>query len=47
MEQDNKSSFVVCVANEGCEASLEPRKLYESIPDAMAEKHNQIKVIDE
>ncbi len=39
--------FVVCVDNEGYEASLEKRKLYEVLPDPDALKHNQIRVIDE
>lgn len=33
--------------NSGYEASLELRKLYEAIPDADAEKHGQLRVIDE
>jgi hypothetical protein len=39
--------LVVCVKNEGYAASIEKRKLYVSIPDAVAEKHNQVRVIDE
>ena len=39
--------LVVCVKNEGYAASIEKRKLYISVPDAVAEKHNQIRVIDE
>jgi hypothetical protein len=39
--------FVVCVLNEGYAASLEVRKIYEVIPDAEAEKHKQLRVIDE
>lgn len=39
--------LVVCIVNEGYEASLELRKLYESLPDADAAKHAQIRVIDE
>ncbi len=39
--------FVVCLDNKDYEASLEKRKLYEVIPDPMALKHNQIRVIDE
>ncbi len=31
----------------GYEASLERRKLYEAIPDADAESHGQLRVIDE
>ncbi len=43
----SKHKFVVCVSNEGYEASLETRKLYESIPDVQAEKLAQVRVIDE
>lgn len=39
--------FVVCTANDGYEASLELRKLYEVIPDPDAEKHGQVRVVDE
>lgn len=39
--------LVICLANKGCEASLERRKIYVSIPDAKAEKLGQIRVIDE
>ncbi|SEH05739.1 hypothetical protein [Candidatus Venteria ishoeyi] len=39
--------FVVCIANSGYEVSLEQRKLYQLIPDKQAEKHHQLRVIDE
>ena len=39
--------FVVCVKNTGYEASLEPRKIYEVLPDEKAERHRQLRVIDE
>jgi len=39
--------FAVCLDNNNYPASLEPRKLYEVIPDPEALKHNQIRVIDE
>ena len=38
-------TFVVCVRNEGFEASLEVRKLYRVIPDPKAE--SLIRVVDE
>ena len=40
-------SFVVCIANAGYEASLERRKIYEVRKDAPAEKHGQVRVVDE
>lgn len=43
----NKHEFAVCVDNHGYEVSLETRKLYEIVVDAEAEKHGQIRVIDE
>ena len=39
--------FAVCLKNTGYEGSLEPRKIYEVVPDQEAEKHRQIRVIDE
>jgi hypothetical protein len=39
--------FLLCVNNEGYEASLELRKLYEKKPDKGAEKHGQVRIIDE
>ena len=42
-----KQTFLVCVCNEGYEASLELRKLYEKITDKEAEKHGQVRIIDE
>lgn len=39
--------LVVCINNEGYPASLEPRKLYERLPDAEAERDGLIRVIDE
>ncbi|MBL1215829.1 MAG: hypothetical protein HND52_20845 [Ignavibacteriae bacterium] len=42
-----KQQLVICVENEGYEASLEKRKLYVKLKDEAASKHNQIRVIDE
>ncbi len=39
--------LVICLNNEGFEASLERRKIYVSIPDTEAEKHQLLRVIDE
>ncbi len=41
------SQFVVCINNEGYQASLEPRKIYQVLPDKEAENHKMIRVIDE
>lgn len=42
-----RKHFMICVDNRGYEASLEIRKLYEVLTDRVAEKHHQIRVIDE
>lgn len=42
-----KRHFMICVKNHGYEASLEIRKIYEIIIDKVAEKHHQLRVIDE
>ena len=39
--------FSVCIRNEGNEASLELRKIYEVLDDAVAASHQMIRVIDE
>jgi hypothetical protein len=39
--------FVVCINNSGYEVSLEPRKLYQILPDLEAAKHHQARIIDE
>src|SRR3990172_5128644 len=39
--------LVVCVKNDGYAVSLETRKIYVSIADPLAEKHGQLRVIDE
>jgi hypothetical protein len=39
--------LVVCVKNDGYAASLEKRKLYVSLRDAAAEKHDLMRIIDE
>ena len=42
-----RKHFMICVENRGYEASLEIRKLYEILTDKVAEKHRQIRVVDE
>ena len=41
------SKFVVCIKNDDYPASLEVRKLYPRIPDADAEQHGQVRIVDE
>ena len=42
-----KQKFLLCVDNEGYEASLERRKVYEKLFDKEAESRNQMRIIDE
>jgi hypothetical protein len=39
--------LVVCIDNEGYPVSLERRKIYVALPDRAAEKHGQLRIIDE
>jgi hypothetical protein len=41
------NEFVVCVRNEGYEASLELRKIYQAVPDTGAARHHLLRVMDE
>ena len=45
--EPSSSSFVLCVANEGYLASLEPRKIYRALADPAAEERGLRRVIDE
>ncbi len=38
---------MICVDNRGYKSSLEIRKLYEVLTDKIAERHHQIRVVDE
>lgn len=42
-----RNKLLICVENKGYEASLELRKLYEKLPDKEAERHGQVRIIDE
>jgi hypothetical protein len=44
---NRKKQFVVCVRNTGYPVSLELRKIYQALPDAAAEAHGLMRVIDE
>jgi len=39
--------LVICVDNEGYEASLEKRKVYVALADVVAERRDHVRVIDE
>jgi len=47
MAAETTPAFVVCVRNEGFEASLAVRKLYRVVPDEEAETQSLIRVVDE
>ena len=42
-----KPRYLICVKNEGYEASLERRKVYKALPNVKAESHGLVRVIDE
>ena len=42
-----KRRFVVCVRNDGYEASLERNKIYAVLPDKDAERDGELRVVDE
>ncbi len=44
--QETSRQFVICVRNEGTE-DLEPRKIYEVLPDESASRSGYLRVIDE
>ena len=47
IDQLKGNRFLICINNEGNEPSLEQWKVYKCIQDAEAEKHNEVRVIDE
>jgi hypothetical protein len=40
------SRFLICIENKGYAVFLEKRKIYVALPDSMALKHSQVRVID-
>lgn len=47
MSKKTSSKFAICVKNGGYPASLEKRKLYETLSDPDAAKCDELRVIDE
>ena len=41
------SEFVICIDNQSNPASLSLGKVYRTLPDAEAEAHNMLRIIDE
>jgi hypothetical protein len=47
MAKSSTKQLVVCVSNDDYAASLEKRKIYVALPDAKAEQHDLLRIIDE
>ena len=47
MTEEPETDFVVCLRNDGFEASLTIRKLYRVLPDTKAEAESLIRIVDE
>jgi len=47
MARTQAKQLVVCVENEGYRASLEKRKIYVALRDAVGEKHGLMRIVDE
>ena len=47
MTRDTEKRFVVCIANDGYEASLERNKMYEVVVDEEAAADGDIRIVDE
>jgi hypothetical protein len=47
MARTQGKRLVVCIDNEGYRASLEKRKIYVALHDAVAEKHRLVRIVDE
>jgi len=47
MTKTQAKQLVICVTNEGYEASLEKRKIYISLRDASSEKLGMLRIVDE
>ena len=44
---ESRANFVVCLSNEGFEASLTIGKLYRVLPDTKARSESLVRVVDE
>ncbi len=47
MSKSRSKELAVCISNEDYPASLEKRKIYVMLRDAVAEKHGLLRIIDE
>ena len=46
-DRGRQFGFAICIRNDGYEVSLEPRKIYTTLPDSDAAANGQIRVVDE
>ncbi len=46
MAKTQAKQLVVCVDNEGYAVSLEKRKIYVALRDAIADKHSMLRIVD-
>jgi hypothetical protein len=47
MEHHINPQYVICIKNDEYPASLEPKKIYQSIPDPQASEHGYVRIIVE
>jgi hypothetical protein len=47
MAKPQTKLLVVCIGNDGYQASLEKRKIYVALPDAGAETHGLLRIVNE
>jgi hypothetical protein len=47
MAKTRAKQLVVCIDNDGYPASLEKRKIYVALRDAVAEKYGLLRIVDE
>ena len=47
MSKIREPKCVVCIRNDGYPASLERHKIYRVLPDVKAEKHGDLRIVDE
>jgi hypothetical protein len=47
MTKTQAKRLVVCVENDGYAVSLEKRKIYVALRDAVADKHHMLRIVDE
>lgn len=46
-KRPGKAKFALCIDNDGYAASLEKHKVYRIVPDEDAERHGDLRIVDE